>query len=105
MHDSADDRLAFLLEVDCSGEFCDSVYIEASVACGCKDMHATHIADSTTALLTELTIFPGTELGCAFSLLADQLTDWLKDENRRSPAYWRCSAGLPAPRSAQPPPS
>ncbi|MEU9482481.1 hypothetical protein AB0D83_02220 [Streptomyces decoyicus] len=64
-----------------------------------------HSADSTTALLTELTDFPGIELGCVFGLLADQLTGWLKDENCLSPAYWRSGAGLPTPRSAQPPPS
>ncbi|MFD0167701.1 hypothetical protein ACFVJH_26695 [Streptomyces decoyicus] len=87
MHNGVDDRLASLLGVDCSGEFCDSVYREVSVACGCEEMHGTLLPDSTTALLTELTVFPGFELECAFSLLADQLTSWLKDENCLSPAY------------------
>ncbi|MFI9203844.1 hypothetical protein [Streptomyces sp. NPDC053048] len=97
VHDEADDHLSFLLEADCSGEFGDSVYWAVIVACGCEERHATHVADSTTLPLTELAGFQDFALGFAFDLLAQQLADWLEDEKRLSPAYWRSTAGLPAP--------
>lgn len=102
VHDEADDRLAFLLEADCSGEFCESVHLAVNVACGCEERHTTHTVEPTTVLLTELADFQAFALGFAFHLLADRLTDWLKDENRRTPAHWRSKAGVPAPHSARP---
>ncbi|MGW1373061.1 hypothetical protein ACWD6P_02120 [Streptomyces sp. NPDC002446] len=100
VHDGADDRLAFLLDADCSGEYCENVHVEVNVACGCEEQHTTHVVDPTTVLLTELADFQAFALGFAFHLSADQLSGWLKDENRRTPAYWRSKAGVPAPGSA-----
>ncbi|MFE0193679.1 hypothetical protein [Streptomyces sp. NPDC058989] len=99
VYDEAGDRLSFLLDADCSGEFCDSVYLAVNVACGCAERHTTHVLDADTVLLTELADYQAFALGFAFDLMAQRLTGWLKDEGTHTPAHWRSKAGLPAPGS------
>ncbi|MGP8296559.1 hypothetical protein ACTPOK_01010 [Streptomyces inhibens] len=103
VYDEADDRLEFLLQVDCSEDVCPHIFVSVCVACGCEKNHETHFLDEVPVFLTELTsLYEGAELGMAFSLAAGQLVSWIEDP--RDPSYWRSLRGLPAPRSASPSP-